>query len=73
MNPPAFVLCVRNAGYEVSLEVRKVYEVMADESALVHGMLRVIDESGFDYLFPKEMFVDIKLPEAVAALLSTAA
>lgn len=73
MSTPVFVLCVRNGGYEVSLETRKVYEVLTDSDALAHGMLRVIDESGSDYLFPRDLFVDIKLPAAVAASLSTAA
>jgi len=73
MSNPTFVVCVRNAGYEVSLEVRKIYEALPDDVASQHKLLRVIDESGSDYLYPKELFVDIKLPAAVAASFSAAA
>jgi hypothetical protein len=52
-----FVLCVRNEGYPAGLELRKVYRVLADEQALKLGQLRVIDESGEDYLYPEEYFV----------------
>lgn len=57
-----FVLCVDNKGYEVSLERRKIYEALADEDAATHGQLRVIDESGDDYLFPSTFFVAIEVP-----------
>jgi hypothetical protein len=59
-----FVLCVRNKDYPASLEVRKVYRVLADEQASKRRHLRVIDESGKDYLYPEEYFVPIKLPQA---------
>lgn len=52
-----FAVCIRNAGYPASLELRKLYEVRSDPEAEQHGMLRVIDESGEDYLFPAAMFV----------------
>jgi hypothetical protein len=52
-----FVLCVRNEGYPVGLELRKVYRVLADEQASTRHQLRVIDESGEDYLYPEEHFV----------------
>ena len=61
-----FVICVKNNGYEVSLEQRKLYEVIPDERALRHEQLRVIDESGEDYLFPKDMFMDIALTNETA-------
>ena len=61
-----FVICLDNNGYEASLEPRKLYEVLPDESALKHGQLRVIDESGEDYLFPEALFLDAALADDVA-------
>ncbi len=60
-----FAVCIRNSGYEASLEVRKLYEVIADPDAERDGMLRVIDESGEDYLFPAANFVIAPLPASV--------
>ena len=60
-----FVLCVENGDYPASLERRKVYQVLADEQASKHGQMRVIDESGEDYLYPKAFFRLIALTEAV--------
>jgi hypothetical protein len=57
-----YVLCVRNGSYRASLEPRKVYRVVEDSSAEAHGLLRVVDESGEDYLFPADLFVPIELP-----------
>ena len=59
-----FAICVRNSGYLVSLEVRKVYRVLPDVDAGERGYLRIVDESGEDYLYPKGYFVDIDLPES---------
>ena len=59
-----FVLCVRNEDYTASLELRKVYQVLADQQAAKHRQMRIIDESGEDYLYPQEYFVPIKLPQA---------
>jgi hypothetical protein len=59
-----FVLCIRNDGCE-DLEVRKLYQVLPDESAARDGFLRVIDESGEDYLYPANFFVAIVLPQSV--------
>jgi hypothetical protein len=59
------VICVDNEGYAVSLEKRKIYETLRDAAADEHGMLRVIDESGEDYLYPKTLFRPIALPLAV--------
>jgi hypothetical protein len=56
------VICVENDDYSASLELRKVYVALPDRQATEHGMLRVIDESGEDYLFPAEYFVSINLP-----------
>jgi hypothetical protein len=59
----ALVVCVRNDGYEVSLERRKIYELLPDTDAESHGQIRVVDESGEDYLYPADYFVRIELPK----------
>ncbi len=59
------VVCVDNDGYAASLEKRKIYIVLRDAAADKHGMLRVVDESGEDYLYPKALFRPIALPQAV--------
>ncbi len=59
------VVCVDNAEYPASLELHKVYQVLPDEEAEADGDLRVIDESGEDYLYPAEYFVPVDLPQAV--------
>ena len=62
-----FVVCVENKGYEASLERNKVYLVLPDAEAEASGDLRVVDESGEDYLFAAKRFVAVDLPEAVQA------
>jgi hypothetical protein len=62
---PKFAVCIRNAGYPASLELRKLYQVIDDPDAEHDGMMRVIDESGEDYLFPSGLFVLAPLPAAV--------
>jgi hypothetical protein len=57
----AFVLCIHNEGTE-DLELRKVYQVLPDRAARREGLVRLIDESGEDYLYPSEYFVPVKLP-----------
>jgi hypothetical protein len=57
-----YVVCVRNGTYRASLEPRKVYRVLEDPVAEKSSLIRVIDESGEDYLFPSELFVPIELP-----------
>jgi hypothetical protein len=59
-----FVVCINNEGYPASLELRKIYRTLPDEKAKKHSMLRVVDESGEDYLYPGSFFVPIKLPQA---------
>ena len=59
------VICISNIGYEVSLEPRKVYEVLSDPDAAKHDQLRVIDESGEDYLYPRSHFAKIDLPRSI--------
>ncbi|MGE4095901.1 MAG: hypothetical protein AB7G75_34240 [Candidatus Binatia bacterium] len=69
---PEFVLCVRNDGCD-DLETRKVYQVLPDQAAAQDGYLRVIDESGEDYLYPADYFVAVELPDAVAKTLALSA
>lgn len=57
-----FVVCIKNRGYEASLERRKIYQVVADPEAAKHKQIRVIDESGEDYLYPQDFFAPIELP-----------
>jgi hypothetical protein len=64
---PSFAVCVRNEGYEVSLERNKIYVVLPDEHAEREGDLRVVDESGEDYLYPADRFVALEVPKAVRA------
>lgn len=59
----ALAICVKNDGYDASLELRKVYELLPDEEASKRDQLRVVDESGEDYLYPKEFFVCVELPQ----------
>jgi hypothetical protein len=59
-----FVVCVRNEGYEESLELRKIYEVLDDPDAALHNLLRVVDEDE-DYLYPASWFRTIQLPPDV--------
>jgi hypothetical protein len=66
-----FVLCVSNRGYAASLIVRRVYRQLADPDAEERGLLRVIDESGEDYLFPRRLFTALELPHAIRQRLAT--
>ena len=56
------VVCVDNDGYPASLETRKIYVVLTDVDAAKHGLLRIVDESGADYLYPEALFRSIDLP-----------
>jgi signal transduction histidine kinase len=67
-----FVLCIRNEDCE-DLEARKIYQVLPDESAGKDGYIRVIDESGEDYVYPQDYFVPIELPQAAEKVLLSAA
>ena len=57
-------VCVTNTGYGASLERRKIYSLVADSDAKKHKLVRVIDESGEDYLYPESFFVAVTLPPA---------
>jgi hypothetical protein len=72
--PPRFVICLNNDGYEDDLKIRTVYQVLPDESAARSNYLRVVDETGEDYLYPAEYFVFIDVvPEVAEALMFAAA
>lgn len=60
-----YVVCIDNTGYAASLELHKIYRTLPDKAALVDGDIRVIDESGEDYLYSQERFVPIRVPAAV--------
>lgn len=61
-----FAVCVNNTNYPASLELWKIYPLIADADATKHGQVRVVDESGEDYLYPKTHFVPMRLPKLVA-------
>jgi hypothetical protein len=59
------VVCIDNKDYPTSLEKRKIYVALRDAGAEKHGLLRIVDESGEDYLYPKGSFRSIALPQSV--------
>jgi hypothetical protein len=67
----SYVLCIDNGGYPESLEVRKVYAVLPDERADAREYVRVIDETGEDYLYPSKYFIPIQVPPEAAKILPT--
>lgn len=70
--PRRYVVCVKNKGYPASLELRKIYEVLPDPDGERHGLLRVVDEDGEDYLYPQSYFVAIEVPAQAARAISGA-
>lgn len=64
-NDSHFVVCIENRGHPESLELHKIYRVLVDEDAAVDGDIRIIDESGEDYLYPAAYFVGIEVPGSV--------
>lgn len=62
---PRFVVCIENTGYPASLELHKIYRVLTDEDAATDGDLRIVDESGEDYLYPAAWFAAVDLPRHV--------
>jgi hypothetical protein len=60
-----FAVCLKNAEYPASLELHKIYRVLTDEDAEAGGNLRIMDESGEDYLHPADYFILLELPQAV--------
>jgi hypothetical protein len=67
------VVCINNEGYPASLERRKIYVALRDQASEKHGLLRVIDESGDDYLYPRMFFRSIALPPAIKKAVLAAA
>ena len=67
-----FAVCVDNADYEASLIVRKIYEVLPDDEAAKDDLLRVVDESGEDYLYHRSHFIVVEFPIEVAHALLAA-
>jgi len=67
-----FVVCVQNTDYAASLILHKLYQVLPDDVAATHKYLRIVDESGEDYLYPENWFAPIGLPQAVEEALLTA-
>jgi len=68
-NSKQFAICIQNGNYAGTLELRKVYEVIPDSAAAERNFVRVIDESGEDYLYPRAWFVPVAVPEDVEQLL----
>lgn len=68
----SYVLCIADGGYPESLEVRKVYAVLPDERAAARNYIRIIDETGEDYLYPAKHFVPIQVPLEAAKILPVA-
>jgi len=64
-----FAICVNNGEYSGTLELRKVYELLDDSAAAQRNYVRVIDESGEDYLYPQSWFVPVSVPSGVEDLL----
>jgi hypothetical protein len=65
MSQHIFAVCVQNQDYEVSLERRKLYLALPDAVAEEHDQIRIVYESGGDYLYPKDYFVVVDVPEVI--------
>jgi hypothetical protein len=68
-----YVVCLTNEGYSASLEPKKIYVALGLDGAEEQGFVRVIDESGEDYLYPTSRFAEIELPRKVARLIASSA
>jgi len=64
-NSSEFVVCINNSDYPASLELHKIYRVIADKDVEDEGDIRIIDESGEDYIYPSSYFVPIQVPQTV--------
>ncbi len=67
-----FAVCINNDGYKASLEVGKLYQVIPDAEAALHGYIRVVDESGEDYGYAIDRFFLLEVPQALADALQAA-
>lgn len=65
-----FVVCLRNEGFEASLTIGKLYRVLPDTKARSESLIRVVDESGEDYLYPDELFAPVEVTHEIATALS---
>lgn len=66
-----YAICVNNLGYPASLELHKLYRILPDADASIDGDVRIIDESGEDYLYSAEYFVLIELPQSIERVVRT--
>ncbi|MBE9010891.1 hypothetical protein IQ250_11800 [Pseudanabaenaceae cyanobacterium LEGE 13415] len=66
---PRFAVCIKNDDYPASLELHKLYRMIPDDSAAKDGDIRIVDESGEDYLYPASYFLEIDLPNAAKEIL----
>ena len=66
-----FVVCLRNDGFEASLAIRKLYRVLPDRGAEMKSLIRVVDESGEDYLYPMDLFAPVAVPKEAAETLTS--
>ena len=66
-----YLICIDNSGYEASLESFKLYQIIPDGAAAAHGMVRVVDESGEDYVYSSERFLPIQVSDTLRRFLST--
>ena len=73
MKAKQFAVCLKNDGYEASLERRKIYQVLPDPEAAKHRQVRVIDESGEGYLYPQSFFAPIEVPQPIRRAVLAAA
>ena len=69
---PRYVVCIRNRTFRASLELRKIYRMIPDEKAARRHFLRIVDESGEDYLYPEQCFLPIELPKSLKKALQLA-
>ena len=69
---PRFVVCINNEGYPASLEKRKIYQMLPDAEASAHKLIRIVDETGEDYLYPMDWFMPITLSPGVVKALALA-
>ena len=67
-----YAVCIKNGEYAASLELRKIYQVVPDKQSSTLGLIRIIDESGEDYLYPEDHFLVIKLTPAIERAVRTA-
>ena len=72
MKTRGYAVCMRNAGFGASLEVRKLYPVLDDPDAEANDLIRVIDESGEDYIYPAKLFQRLTLPTEIQRALRLA-